>query len=559
MTDPIARLKAAFSGRYRIERELGAGGMATVYLAQDVRHGRPVAVKVLRPELAAVIGPDRFLAEIRTTANLQHAHILGLIDSGETDGTVFYVMPFVDGESLRQRLQRQTQLPIPEAVKIATDIAGALDYAHRRGVIHRDIKPENILLHEGQPLVADFGIALAVTRSGDGTRITESGMSLGTPQYMSPEQATGERNLDARTDVYALGCVLYEMLTGEPPFSGPSAQAVIAKVMTVEPEPVTTLRRSVPSNVAAAVMTALQKIPADRFASAAEFATALNNPLYVAPSVETERAVRRARGLPSGRETAGLVAIGVLAIVAAIGWLRGRSSGDTNVLTARFELTVPDSVFSQNVMLSDDGRRLVWSTQAGYYERRLDSLGIRRLRDGTPGAPNVRGLSSDGSTALVGGRGGLSLTPLSGGTARPLTATGGRGAWASDGNIYFGFQDQRDNSGGLARARADGSQIDTLAKTKDFIIDVVPIANARALLVTLGRSGVAELDVFDVKARTFRKLDLVGSQFQFVEPGYLVFLRGASIMAVPFDAGNLKITGTPRSVADIPGGGVTMM
>jgi serine/threonine-protein kinase len=211
------RLSAALADRYRIERELGAGGMATVYLAEDLRHHRKVALKVLRPELAAVIGADRFLHEITTTANLQHPHILGLHDSGQVDGTVFYVMPFVAGESLRERLTREKQLPVDTAVRIAREIASALDYAHRQGVIHRDIKPENILLHDGSALVADFGIALAASAGGS-TRMTETGMSLGTPSYMSPEQAMGERVLDARTDVYALGCVLYEMLSGEPPF-----------------------------------------------------------------------------------------------------------------------------------------------------------------------------------------------------------------------------------------------------------------------------------------------------------------------------------------------------
>ena len=252
------------------------GGMATVYLAQDVKHDRKVAIKVLRPELAAVIGAERFLAEIKTTANLQHPHILPLHDSGEVNGTVFYVMPFVEGESLRDRLQREKQLPIDEAVRIASEVADALDYAHRHGVIHRDIKPENILLHDGQALVADFGIALAVSKSDGGTRMTETGMSLGTPHYMSPEQAMGERDLDARTDVYALGCVLYEMLAGEPPFSGPTAQAIIAKVMTAKPRPVTTYRKTVPPAVEDAVHTAIQRLPADRFASAKEFAEALS-------------------------------------------------------------------------------------------------------------------------------------------------------------------------------------------------------------------------------------------------------------------------------------------
>src|SRR5574337_851576 len=274
VSDAIARLSAALSDRYRIERELGQGGMATVYLAEDLRHTRKVAIKVLKPELAAVIGADRFVREIRTIAGLQHPHILGLIDSGEVDGTAYYVMPYVEGESLRERLVREKQLPIGDAVRIASEVASALDYAHRHGVIHRDIKPENILLHDGSALVADFGIALAVSRSDGSTRMTETGMSLGTPQYMSPEQAMGEREISARSDIYALGAVTYEMLTGEPPFSGPTAQSIVAKVITEEPRPLTPRRRTIPLHVEAAVLTALEKLPADRFATAAEFVTA---------------------------------------------------------------------------------------------------------------------------------------------------------------------------------------------------------------------------------------------------------------------------------------------
>ena len=276
MTTNFERLSASLSDRYRIERELGQGGMATVYLARDLKHDRQVAIKVLRPELAAVIGADRFLSEIKTTANLQHPHILSLFDSGAIDGTVFYVMPFVDGESLRDRLTREKQLPIADAVRIATETADALEYAHQHGVIHRDIKPENILLHGGHALVADFGIALAASKTG-GARMTETGMSLGTPQYMSPEQAMGERELDARTDVYALGCTTYEMLTGEPPFTGPTAQAIVAKVMTAEPVDAATLRKSIPPHVADAVHTAMQKLPADRFATAQALADALRS------------------------------------------------------------------------------------------------------------------------------------------------------------------------------------------------------------------------------------------------------------------------------------------
>jgi len=276
-------LQHAFGSTYALQRELGRGGMATVYLAHDRKHDRRVAVKVLHPELAAVLGVERFLNEIRVTANLQHPHILGLIDSGvlgddtgELRGRPYYVMPFVQGESLRQRLEREGQLPVADALRIATEVASALDYAHRHGVIHRDIKPENILLHDGSALVADFGIALAVQQAG-GARMTQTGLSLGTPQYMSPEQTTGERTITARSDIYALGAVTYEMLAGEPPFTGPSIQAIVARLMAETPRALTVQRRSVPAHVEAAVLQALEKLPADRFATAAEFAGALVN------------------------------------------------------------------------------------------------------------------------------------------------------------------------------------------------------------------------------------------------------------------------------------------
>ena len=277
MADPLPRLVAALADRYRIERELGQGGMATVYLAQDLKHDRKVALKVLKPELAAVIGAERFVVEIKTTAALQHPHILPLFDSGTADGFLYYVMPFIDGETLRAKLDRETQLGIDEAVKITVAVADALDYAHRHGVIHRDIKPENILLHDGRPMVADFGIALALSAAAGG-RMTETGMSLGTPHYMSPEQATAEKEITARSDVYSLGSVLYEMLTGNPPHTGASAQQIIMKIVTEEAAPVTKHRKSVPPNVAAAVAKSIEKLPADRFASAAEFGAALTDP-----------------------------------------------------------------------------------------------------------------------------------------------------------------------------------------------------------------------------------------------------------------------------------------
>jgi eukaryotic-like serine/threonine-protein kinase len=276
MSNVAARLKDALADRYRVERELGTGGMATVYLAHDIKHDRDVAIKVLHPDLGAALGGERFLSEIRTTARLQHPHILPLLDSGEADGLLYYVMPLVTGETLRTRMQREHQLPIPEAVRIAREVASALDYAHRHGVVHRDIKPENILLHDGQAIVADFGIALAV-QSASAHRITQTGLSLGTPQYMSPEQAMGEKSIDARSDVYALGAVLYEMLAGDAPFSGSSVQAIVAKVLTERPTALHTLRDTVPKHLEEAVFTALAKLPADRFASAAEFATALSS------------------------------------------------------------------------------------------------------------------------------------------------------------------------------------------------------------------------------------------------------------------------------------------
>ncbi len=231
MSDVLERLGAALAEHYAIERQVGAGGMATVYLARDLKHDRAVALKVLRPELAAVLGIERFLSEIRVTAHLQHPHILPLFDSGQAGGLIYYVMPHVEGESLRQRLEREKQLPIEEALGLAGGVASALGYAHRHGVIHRDIKPENVLFQDGQAVVADFGIALALSAAG-GSRLTETGLSLGTPQYMSPEQATGDRVIDARSDIYSLASVLYEMLAGEPPHTGPTVQSVIAKVLT---------------------------------------------------------------------------------------------------------------------------------------------------------------------------------------------------------------------------------------------------------------------------------------------------------------------------------------
>src|SRR5262245_45420415 len=330
------KLNTSLAGRYVIEREIGAGGMATVFLARDIRHDRNVALKVLSPDLGAVLGVERFLAEIRVTANLQHPNLLPLFDSGEVEGLLFYVMPFVEGQSLRARLEHEKQLPVDEAVRIAVAVGDALDYAHSHGVIHRDLKPENILLQHGQPVVADFGIALAVSRAG-GARITQTGLSLGTPQYMSPEQATGDRVIDGRADIYSLGAVLYEMLSGEPPHTGTTAQAIIAKLMTEEPRSLTVLRRTVPANVDAAVRHALEKLPADRFATVREFSEALK----ASRSVDFVSARPHARRAINVRSLAPWVITTAAVVVAAIGWTR-RPPAPRDV-TIRFPFVTADS------------------------------------------------------------------------------------------------------------------------------------------------------------------------------------------------------------------------
>jgi len=304
LPQPLDRFRAALADRYQIERELGRGGMATVFLATDLKHDRPVALKVLRPELAAVLGPERFLREVRLSARLQHPHILVVHDSGEADGQLWFTMPYVEGETLRDRMLREKQLPLEDALRITREVADALHYAHQHGVIHRDIKPENILLSSGHhALVADFGIALALPAAGD-ERLTESGISIGTPDYMSPEQAAAQRDLDARTDIYSLGCVLYEMLTGEPPYTGPNPQAVLAKRLS-EPVPHLHTTRDVTPSLERAVTKALARSPADRFSTAAEFASALGQ----------ERPEERA-----GRSFARPIAIGIALILVLGGY-----------------------------------------------------------------------------------------------------------------------------------------------------------------------------------------------------------------------------------------------
>jgi serine/threonine-protein kinase len=367
----IAALRGALAGRYTLEREAGRGGMATVFLARDERHARPVAVKVLDPELHAVLGAERFLAEIRVTARLQHPNLLPLFDSGEAAGLLYYVMPFVEGESLRARLRRERELPVEEAVRITVVIAGALDYAHRHGVIHRDLKPENILLHDGEPLVGDFGIALALSRAEADVQ-RQHRAAFGTPRYMSPEQSSADRVLDARSDVYALACVLYEMLSGKPARDRTAAgNAAVPDVRAHRP--------SVPAHVAAALDRALSRLPADRFASARDFAAALT-----ATRGATQPAANRAW-------TGGMLTAAAIGI-AALGWLAWRNHEEPAPSEARFVVNgLSSAPVGGAPVLSPDGRMLVYAgpPESGrqLIVRPLDSLGGRPI-------PGTRGVIS---------------------------------------------------------------------------------------------------------------------------------------------------------------------
>ncbi len=495
--------------------------MATVYLARDLKHDRDVAIKVLRPELAAVIGAERFLAEIKTTANLQHPHILPLHDSGEINGTVFYVMPFIEGESLRDRLSREKQLPIAEAVRIATEVASALDYAHRHGVIHRDIKPENILLHDGQALVADFGIALAVSKSDGSTRMTETGMSLGTPHYMSPEQAMGERDLDARTDVYALGCVAYEMLVGEPPFSGPTAQAIVAKVMTATPAPITDTRKTVPPAVEDAVHTALQKLPADRFASAAEFSAAL-----AGSGTGTRHATAARRVAPADRRALfGLGALAaVLGVLAILGWMRGTDGGgDDAPLAYQIHLTPSEAnagFVANQLSVSADGSVIVFSdTVGGTRQLWVKERGVVEPRP-IPGTVGGRApfLSPDGRSVAYRVAAQLLRIPLAGGAPQILSdsamlevgvdSRSVRGAWLDNGTIVF--------LGGLSRflyaVAESGGPLQRVATTDQlfgFPATIAAVPGHDAVVVTVCDYGTCTspiLNLVRIGARSVERI-----------------------------------------------------
>ena len=412
MADTLASLTAALTDRYRIQREIGQGGMATVFLARDTKHDRPVALKVLRPELGAVLGVERFLSEIRVTANLQHPNVLPLFDSGEANGLLFYVMPFVDGESLRTRLTREKQLPIDEAVRITVALASALDYAHRNGIIHRDLKPENILMQAGQPVIADFGIALAVRNAG-GNRVTQTGLSLGTPQYMSPEQATGDREIDARTDIYSLGAVTYEMLTGEPPHTGSTAQAVIARVLTEKPRGVRVSRPNVPPHVEQAIEQALEKLPADRWETAQQFADALQGARATRHTADSTVG-RDGRTRAVARRGAPWVLAG-LAIAAAVTLAVRPGYAPPPAVKFTIPFDPPGDDAGTALAISRDGRTIVYASETDgarqLVARSLGQLAARPIT-GTVGGSRPA-ISADGRwVAFATADGKLSGCPL---------------------------------------------------------------------------------------------------------------------------------------------------
>jgi serine/threonine-protein kinase len=413
MTGGVERLSAALSDRYRIERELGAGGMATVYLARDLRHLRQVAVKVLRPELSSALGPERFLREIETTASLRHPHILPLYDSGEAAGFLFYVMPYVEGESLRDRLKRDKQLPLDDALRITREVADALSYAHSKGVIHRDIKPENILLESGHAVVADFGIAKAVSAAG-GQSLTRTGMSIGTPQYMSPEQAAGESDLDGRSDLYSLACVLYEMLAGQPPFSGATAESLVHQHLIVDARPITQLRPAVPAAIADALTRALAKNPADRFNPAAHFAAAL--------TVPESAGARRA---PLRPLVVGVAALGVVAAIAIVVLLTRRPAEAPVISVGKTVQVTREPGLEVDPALSPDGASIAYA--AG--PTSAMQIYVRQVSGGRPVAlttdttNNFRWprWSPDGSQIAYQSNDGIYLVPALGGAPRLVT------------------------------------------------------------------------------------------------------------------------------------------
>ena len=557
-------LASALASRYRIERELGAGGMATVYLASDLKHDRQVAIKVLKPELAAVLGAERFIVEIKTTAALQHPHILPLFDSGEADGFLYYVMPYIQGETIRDKLNRETQCGVDEAVRIAREVADALDYAHRHGVIHRDIKPENILLHDGRAMVMDFGIALAVSAAAGG-RMTETGLSLGTPHYMSPEQATAEKEISGRSDIYSLGSVLYEMLAGEPPHLGGSAQQIIMKIITEPSAPVTKLRKSVPPNVAAAVAKALEKLPADRFDTAKGFADALSNAAFVSGSQSSTAAHSGAPAMRSwfldwrSRAAVGALVVSVVvSLVAGIGSRRLGTSApmdDPPAVVSRLSFAAGDRVAGSVVdggnadrpsrtalALSPDGRVLVFVGERGgvrqLFARALSAESAVPI-PGTEGAESPF-FAPDGHSVGYWSAGRLMRVGVSGGQpAQVAVAARISGAsWSEDDRIVFG------GGAGLVIVSANGGAPPDTIKGRMTLPQFLPGAEA---ILFAGRRGV---DVINIKTQAITHLVDDGTDPRFLSTGHLIFGRSGTLMAVPLDRKRLKVAGVPVVVID---------
>ncbi len=553
MPDALDRLKTALADRYRIERELGAGGMATVYLAEDLKHDRKVALKVLKPELAAVLGAERFVVEIKTTAALQHPHILPLFDSGTADGFLYYVMPYVEGETLRQKLDRETQLGIDEAVRITSEVADALDYAHRNGVIHRDIKPENILLHDGRPMVADFGIALAVSAAAGG-RMTETGLSLGTPHYMSPEQATAEKDLTNRSDIYSLGAVLYEMLTGDPPHTASSAQQIIMKIVTEEAQPVTKARKAVPPNVAAAVAKSLEKLPADRFASAAELASALGDRHY-AHGVATTLAPSPGSGTagPAAKWVMIVSVIG-LALFGAWGWARAWRSENTpgrwQYIT--FGANLEPLSGAPAMALSPDG------TILAFRENQPDGLLWLKQRDRLdpvpiPGTERALGpvFSPDGGWIAFIADSRLKKVRVTGGTVVTLSdSVDGSGyggaAWLDDGTIVYSNPTLSE----LHRVSATGGTKTVALRDSALfgggIGHPVALPDSRGVLFQYCSSGCVNLSirVLDLETGDQRRLLDDVAHAWYLPDGRLLYVRRDGVaVAARFDLDRLEVTG----------------
>ena len=566
--DVLTRLGGSLAGHYRIERELGAGGMATVYLAHDLKHDRDVAIKVLHPDLGAALGGERFLSEIRTTARLQHPHILPLLDSGSADGLLYYVMPLVTGETLRTRLEREKQLPVDDAVRIASEVADALAYAHELGVIHRDIKPENILLQGGHASVADFGIALAVQQAG-GQRMTQTGLSLGTPQYMSPEQAMGERTIDARSDIYALGAVTYEMLVGEAPFTGPTVQAIVARVMTEEPRPLVAQRKAIPDNVEDAVMRALEKLPADRWASAREFAAALVGPATMSPSRTRTEALRKSavRPLRTRLRDPLVLALGGVALASllfALGSRRPSPSESPSVV--RFTMAAPqndraNSLGFNTLAVSRDGQALVYfGEDEGHHQllmlRRLDDITPRALA-GTEDAGQPT-FSPDGRwVAFVRGNQVFKIS-IDGGKPQLLSVLPGTFAgmaWSSTGVIVLAGNAAMftiPQSGGEPR------QIGKPDRTLGQIYLGAPVVmdgTGSILYASSSASSVASAKIAMMSLATGEQVvfDLPGAQPLGIVDGILTYVTpGGVVMGVPIDVRARKITGTPvQIVSDV--------